>query len=360
MINAKEKRNYNLDIIRIFALFCVVSVHFFYRNNFYEEIIQGKALFLSVIIRSFFMICVPLFLILSGYLMNKKEPSKKYFFGIKKILIQYLICSTICFIFNMFYFKTQFSLYNLFFGMFNYSNASYAWYVEMYIGLYLLIPFLNIIYNNIKSRKDKQILLFILIIVTILPSIGTMFNFKMANILSTKIPSEKLLPTYWVNFYPITYYFVGCYLHEYKINISKLKNIIYIALSTLIFGIICIIVNYKNYFSWNLYQNYNSLFVFIISILVFILLLNIKPNNKKHKLLKHASDSVFCAYLLSSIFDITFYNLFFKNTLNWPDKIKYMIILVPIIFICTMISAMILLYIINFIKFKFKRGDVNA
>ncbi|MCR5788088.1 MAG: acyltransferase family protein, partial [Bacilli bacterium] len=260
MNKVKRERNYSLDIVRIFALFCVVSVHFFLRNNFYGEIIQGKTLFASTIIRSFFMICVPLFLILSGYLSNKKEPTKSYFIGIKKVIIQYLICSLINFAFCLIYFKTKFSLYNLFFGMFNYTNARYAWYVEMYLGLYLLIPFLNVVYNNLKTKKDKQTLLIVLIITTILPSIGSIFNFKMVNIFSAKVPSEKLLPTYWVNFYPITYYFVGCYLNEFKINMSKIKNVIYIILSTLVFGVVSILVNYKNLFSWNLYQSYGSLF----------------------------------------------------------------------------------------------------
>ena len=32
--------------------------------------------------------------------------------------------------------------------IFNFTACPNAWYLEMYIGLFLLIPFLNIIYNN--------------------------------------------------------------------------------------------------------------------------------------------------------------------------------------------------------------------
>ena len=361
MKEVKVERNYSLDVVRVFALLCVISVHFFLKNGFYDEIIQGKTLFISIIIRNFFMICVPLFMVLSGYLMNKKEPSKKYFIGIKKIIIQYILCSLACFIFNTYYYHVNFSFYNMFFGIFNYTDAPYSWYVEMYLGLYIIIPFLNVLYNNLKTIKDKQIMLLSFILVSILPTVACMFNFKSLNIVSASVQSEKLLPTYWVGLYPITYYFVGCYLNEYKIKIPRFKNLLYILLSTLVFGIVSIFVNYKNYFSWNLYQNYNSLFVFTTTILVFIFISNINISKKKHKLLKHASDSVFCAYLLSYIFDTLIYTNMLKNINNWPGKFKYIVVTAPLVFICSLVSSMILMYVIKNIKKVLpKRGDINA
>ena len=55
-----KKRNINLDIIR----------------SIYTEIIKGKRMFVMFTMRTAFMICVPLFAILTGYLMNKKILSK--------------------------------------------------------------------------------------------------------------------------------------------------------------------------------------------------------------------------------------------------------------------------------------------
>lgn len=71
-----KKRNINLDIIRSIAVFSVLSVHFFLNNGFYTEIIKGKRMFVMFTMRTAFMICVPLFAILTGYLMNKKILSK--------------------------------------------------------------------------------------------------------------------------------------------------------------------------------------------------------------------------------------------------------------------------------------------
>ena len=71
-----KKRNINLDIIRSIAVFSVLSVHFFLNNGFYTEIIKGKRMLVMFTMRKAFMICVPLFAILTGYLMNKKILSK--------------------------------------------------------------------------------------------------------------------------------------------------------------------------------------------------------------------------------------------------------------------------------------------
>ncbi|WP_431854957.1 acyltransferase family protein [Mediterraneibacter faecis] len=88
-----KKRNINLDIIRSIAVFSVLSVHFFLNNGFYTEIIKGKRMFVMFTMRTAFMICVPLFAILTGYLMNKKILSKTYYLGLVKTYITYLLAS---------------------------------------------------------------------------------------------------------------------------------------------------------------------------------------------------------------------------------------------------------------------------
>jgi len=82
-----KKRNPSLDIIRCIALFSVISVHFFLNNGFYGEIVIGKTMYIATIFRSMFMVCVPLFLVLTGYLMSGKKLSKTYYLGIKKLYV---------------------------------------------------------------------------------------------------------------------------------------------------------------------------------------------------------------------------------------------------------------------------------
>ena len=71
-----SRRSSALDITRIVALFTVISVHFFLNNGFYSEPMFGKRMLVMTVMRSAFMICVPLFIMLTGYLMSRKSLSR--------------------------------------------------------------------------------------------------------------------------------------------------------------------------------------------------------------------------------------------------------------------------------------------
>lgn len=64
-------RDLGLDITRIIAFASVPSVHFFLNSGFYDTPVLGEKMYIMVIFRTLFMICVPLFMLLSGYLMSE-------------------------------------------------------------------------------------------------------------------------------------------------------------------------------------------------------------------------------------------------------------------------------------------------
>lgn len=82
----KQKRNLNLDLIRSVAIFFVISVHFLLNTSFYSTAVYGKKMYLLILFRVVFMSCVSLFIMLTGYLMNKKEPTKEYYKKLAKLL----------------------------------------------------------------------------------------------------------------------------------------------------------------------------------------------------------------------------------------------------------------------------------
>ena len=91
-----KQRNPALDIIRCFALFCVVSVHFFRSIGLYSVPVQGLSMGVMLALRGFFMVCVPLFLLLSGYLQKDKTLTKDYYKKILPILGIYVLASLCC------------------------------------------------------------------------------------------------------------------------------------------------------------------------------------------------------------------------------------------------------------------------
>lgn len=90
-----KERNYGIDIVRIIAVILVLSVHFFLNTRYYITPNYGISMKLQVVIRNFCMICVPLFMIITGYLNNKTEYNKSFFKKLINILIVWLFYSLI-------------------------------------------------------------------------------------------------------------------------------------------------------------------------------------------------------------------------------------------------------------------------
>ena len=151
-----QNRNTSLDLIRITATFFVICIHSYFQNGFYSLQINGVYFYLLSVFRNLFLSCVPLFLILTGYLMNKKTLSKHYYKGILKTLCVYFLASCITVIFKIYILKEEFIFKDLFLGLTGFQLTPYAWYIEMYIGLFLLIPFLNLSYNSLQTKQQKQ------------------------------------------------------------------------------------------------------------------------------------------------------------------------------------------------------------
>lgn len=70
-----KKRDIGLDLTRIVAFVSVVSIHFFLNSGYYDAPVVGKRMYIMTLGRTFFGICVPLFMLLSGYLMINKSIS---------------------------------------------------------------------------------------------------------------------------------------------------------------------------------------------------------------------------------------------------------------------------------------------
>lgn len=162
----KKERNINIDLIKLVAVFSVISVHFFAYTGFYEQEITNISNYVMILFRTLFMICVPLFMITTGYLMNNKKLNKKYYLGIIRVLSTYLLAAILYLSYQCFYLKeAQFTLRHIISSILNF-DIGYSWYIEMYLGMYLIIPFLNLIYNNLENRKQKIQLLITMLVTT--------------------------------------------------------------------------------------------------------------------------------------------------------------------------------------------------
>lgn len=347
-----QNRNPAMDILRIVAVLCVISIHFFYHTGYYSTTADNVPMYFATVLRTLFSVCVPLFMILSGFLLCNKTLKKGYYSGIRKTIIVYILVAIACIIYKSCNGSYTLTPLTFFMGIFDFTGANYSWYIEMYIGLFLIIPFLNIIYKNLDSRKQKNILLITLIAITILPSLFNAFKFDSyewwANP-ATDTDTQKLMPSWWVGIYPITYYFTGCYIREYG---TKIKNV---------FLIIALVIAIFGFGTFNFYRCYGSTFTtanyvywygiepYVMSVLIFLIISKLKLENinvKTKFVLWKISDLVLGTYLLSFIFDAIYYYEFLnKNTTDFYARFPFM----PLMILCVFVSALISSGIINLI-----------
>ena len=322
------KRIFGLDLVRSIAVIMVLSVHFFLNNGFYDLKINGFFAYLSIFLRWLFYIGVPLFIIITGYLKNNKKLNKEYYKGIRKVVISYFFISLICIIFKKYFLHDSTRLLRLFLGIFNFTTLEYSWYIEMYIGLFLLIPFLNILYKGLKTKKNKQMLIITLIV---LVSINPLINY--IKIGDTRL---EIIPDWWSKIYPLLYYFIGCYINEFKISSSKIKGFIIILFFLLTSSLFSYIYAYNSIFDTSFIGGYGSLQTVIISTLVFMMFYDTKCDKKIiNKIFNKISNLSLDIYLFSYMVDIVVYNCL-KSMINSTSQ--WLLFLIPIVLLTFTIS----------------------
>lgn len=343
-----EKRNPVLDIIRIAAAFSVLSVHFFLHNGFYYETVQGIPMYIMSLMRTLFSVCVPLFIILTGYLMCNKTLSKKYYKGISKTLIIFVIATLACMLFKTFHDGEEFSLTKFLFNTLDFTGANYSWYIEMYIGLFLMAPFLNLAYNKLESQKKKQMLVFTFALITILPSLLNIFNFESITWWGDPTSSDtfqKIVPSWWTGAYPIAYYFVGCYFREYGMKIKTSTLIAVFLAAIVLFGSFNFYRSYGTTFKTGVYVYWYGFEPYVLSSFLFVLLSRIKTDKlgtNVRFILWKVSDLALGIYLISFIFDKLVYNVLNSLISPMQDRLPFYFITVPVVFILSAVASFIM------------------
>lgn len=235
--------------------------------------------------------------------MIHKKASKSYYFKPTRIIGEYILACLFCMVYeavqeggSVFNITKEFFLRIL--GIRSFESARYGWYVEMYIGLFLLIPYLNILYNNLQDKRSKQGLILTLLLLSGIPAVGNSLCFHIPWTMRYNDPSDflKTLPSWWEMFYPVTYYMIGAYLSEYPLNLSKAKIGALTLIATLFVGTFNYLTNADKEFIYISFNNYESLFTVVLAVLVFSFFLKLdlqKMGPGVQKLLSHISGLCF-------------------------------------------------------------------
>ncbi|WP_311482665.1 acyltransferase family protein [uncultured Anaerococcus sp.] len=359
-IKTTSQRNIGLDLTRILAFLSVVSVHFFLNTDFYKIPIKGKRMLVLATLRTSFMVCVPLFLLLTGYLVSYKKISleaeslKKYYKKIIPVLLSYVLAMGLVFVILRLRGDGSYNLQKVIFGILGYKE--YSWYVNMYIGLFLLSPFLANIWTSIGDKKTHLILISVFSVLTIGPTVFNIHDLTSLKSIFAAYDDNKInhiLPGWWFNLFPLTYFFLGAYLRTY-VNFKKLRPAkVLLALVLIIFvsSAYNIWRSHGGVFQTRLWNSWGSLQNTASSVAFFIFINSISPTNIgeiSQKILAYLSKLTFSAYIISAATDKIIYIYLRENVGGVKEVMAYM----PAIVLTSAILALILAGLVEYIKGK--------
>lgn len=179
----KNRVNY-LDFIRSVAILCVILCHateykqFSIINNG-EFIVSHLAYLGQTILFCIGRLGVPLFLMLTGALLLKKTREISIMSFYKRKLFPLVLVTEVWIIFNyifeVIYFENKFQISLLIKQMCFLTDLGgklgHMWYMPMIIGVYIIIPFINILIKNLQN-----IYLYIIIFFSFLPHLVNIFS----------------------------------------------------------------------------------------------------------------------------------------------------------------------------------------
>lgn len=324
------QRDYRIDLIKTIAIFFVISLHFFrLQTPFMETKIEGLSMFIQAFLMKFFQICVPLFCISTGFLNSKKiKYDKKYLKGILKVLSSYVFFCIISLLFRQLYLHEIITIHHAIGMALRFNLIPYGWYIELWIGLYLLTPLINKALDNCNI-KEQKIIIFILFLLSSCPDTLNQYGYH-------------LVPASWSGIWPLLYLVIGKYVKENQplLHINPIYLVIMIIIGTTVepaINVICENACYIDYFGS---QNQNILVV-IVSTATFLLCFSVEIKGSVIKrFIKSVSQYSLDIYLCCWMFDVLLYPIFISNYYTDQKSFgPFFFIIVPLCFIASYIVA---------------------
>lgn len=338
MLILKTKRETNYELLRILACFMVIVLHtsaysiFSYQAqefnwkvlNFYDSLVRSA---------------VPIFLMMSGAFVLKKERDLKTFF--KKYILKYIV---IYFVWSLIYaidaltIKEAFKDPSLLLSRI-FVSKYHLWFIITIIGIYFLYP---IIYQLVHG-KEEYLKYYLIIFFEFCIFKNTCLDlFGDSNLIN------KVFAIFDIPFLEYIGYFVlGYYLYNKKYDKIKKRYLIAIFLgAVLISSTTTYFYRLKSTDDFVFYS-YFTLPIFLESISLFTLFTNIKVKNKILTCVANKIAPCTLGIYLIHLFVLEHLQNDFEITASWFNPI----LAVPVVSIMIFLISFIIVYIIKRIPY---------
>ena len=286
-----KQRSTNIELLRIISMLMILTLHYLGGGKVLENVRFGSAnYFIMWTLEAVCFVSVNCYVLISGYfLVNSK-------FKLNKLI---LLWSEVFFYSIIIYFSllatgiVHLSLKDLAFAMFPIITRKW-WFASCYIALYILVPFLNIA-AKAMSKTQMEALIIVSTIMLCLPH----DTFNVAG-------GYSLI---WFIFL----YFAAAYLRLHKPNFKYLNNKTHCFIMFIVFSLVVALIKFIKAFiliklkgneimPFFLYS-YNSIFILIASIMLFMFFLKVDIKNKMLcKFINITASLTFGIYLIHAHF----------------------------------------------------------
>lgn len=322
------KRDTSLDLIRAVAGLLVVCVHFFLNICYYYAPLEGGWMLVMSVLRMACMVCVPLFLLLTGYLCCEKKLSWRYYLGLARVLLTYLLASAVGILFRWLWLGEPMSVKTALRMVLDFSGAATGWYIEMYIGLFLLIPFLNMLWQGAQNEKNRRWLVLTLVALTVLPGLTNQLH--------------RILPQWWNDLYPLCYYFIGAYLRAYQPKVRWWAALLGFGGAAVLGGVAVFGMYHGQLFQSGLFTEWAGPTVLVSACCLFLLLRQVPCENWPGWLTwltKKGAELSLGIYLVGWCFDNVYARMLWKVEPTVVGRLKWWVVLIPAVYLSSALVA---------------------
>ena len=176
---SRRPRQSNLELFRIILMLFIIAGHYVINSNIMASLqndtVNANTIFLGGV-SAFGKICINCFVLITGYFMCKSNITLKKFL---KFVLEVMFYYTIIYILFCIFGVADFSAKEFFTRIIPIKSIG-SDFTSAYIILFLCIPFINILVNNMKKYQHLSLLAILLFTYTILgnlPWVQVSFNY---------------------------------------------------------------------------------------------------------------------------------------------------------------------------------------
>lgn len=346
-------RNSSYDLLKIISIFLIVLGHVTWQTNFYYD---SSCMLKNVFIQSLWIggeLGVYCFLLISSYYLSTKSFSIRRIKNIWGITLFYsILIYTVLVLLK----QVSFNLVDAIKSVFPILTGSY-WFISAYIGICILMPFLNRFIGVLDFKLYTLFILICSILFTVVPVFFKNGTYNSPNYFGGTI------------FNAIFIYFIGGYIKKFeeKFNKKNMKLYIFMFLNSILFMLISIIIinllrmGREIGHSYGYFLGINSPFQLMAGVALFLIFKNIQIPNIQ--LISYIAKSTLAVYVIHT--QIVFIPLLWNKYLQiYKYESKSYIILIEILvafiifFSCILIDK-IRLFVIYIYKRIIRRCSVE-